>query len=276
MKLGEYFDIESCLLKWFQQCLDRKIPINGPIPREKAEEFGHKLGHEHFKASSGWLTNWKIRNSVVFKQVCGESGAVDVQKCSVWINNLPKLIENYSPDDIFNVDETGLFFKCLSDKTFIFKGQSCSGGKHSKERVTLLLVANMSGTEKLRPLLIDEPSDDNNDEWDQLNLNETFASYVNVDENLEICGEWTENDIISDILDEDNEEEIEDQQIQSTITNKEAKFALETLRKYIEGNEGMEDLFKPLGIKTTSQIHHMKAGFATEPFSHILSFRKQV
>ncbi|KAL4119165.1 hypothetical protein QTP88_012011 [Uroleucon formosanum] len=95
----------------------------------------------------------------------------------------------------------------------------------------------------------DEPSDDNNDEWDQLNLNETLTSYVNVDENLEICGEWTENDIISDILDEDNEEEIEDHQIQSTITNKEAKFALETLRKYIEGNEGMEDLFKPLDDK---------------------------
>ncbi|XP_029341296.1 uncharacterized protein LOC115033230 [Acyrthosiphon pisum] len=63
-----------------------------------------------------------------------------------------------------------------------------------------------------------------------------------------ICGEWTENDIISDTLDEDNEEEIEGQQIQSTITNKEATLALETLRKYIEGNEGMEDLFKPLGI----------------------------
>lgn len=31
-----------------------------------------------------------------------------------------------------------------------------------------------------------------------------------------------------------------------------------------------------LGIKTTSQISHMKAGFATEKFSHILSFRRQV
>ena len=70
------------------------------------------------------------------------------------MNNLPKLIENYSPDGIFNVDETGLFFKCLPEKTFIFKGQSSSGGKHSKERVTLLLGANMSGTEKLRPFLI--------------------------------------------------------------------------------------------------------------------------
>lgn len=31
-----------------------------------------------------------------------------------------------------------------------------------------------------------------------------------------------------------------------------------------------------LGIKTTSQITHMKAGFATEQFSHILSFRRQI
>jgi hypothetical protein len=46
-----------------------------------------------------------------------------------------------------------------------------------------------------------EPSDDNYDEWDQLmkkiNVDETFTSYVNVDENLNICREWTENDIIS-------------------------------------------------------------------------------
>lgn len=50
-----------------------------------------------------------------------------------------KLIENYSPDYVFNVDKTGLFFKCLPEETFMFKGQSCSGGKHCKERVTFLL-----------------------------------------------------------------------------------------------------------------------------------------
>jgi hypothetical protein len=31
-----------------------------------------------------------------------------------------------------------------------------------------------------------------------------------------------------------------------------------------------------IGIKTTTQITHMKAGFATEQFSHILSFRRQI
>jgi len=49
-------------------------------------------------------------------------------------------------------------------------------------------------------------------------------------------------------LDEDNEKEFEDQQIQSTITNNESTLALQTLRKYIEGNEGMEDLTKLLSI----------------------------
>jgi len=34
--------------------------------------------------------------------------------------------------------------------------------------------------------------------------------------------------------------------------------------------------FYEVGIKTISQISHIKSGFATEQFSHILSFRRQV
>lgn len=39
---------------------------------------------------------------------------VDVDKCSGRMNNLPILIVNYSPDDIFNVGETGQFLNCKS------------------------------------------------------------------------------------------------------------------------------------------------------------------
>jgi len=48
------------------------------------------------------------------------------------------------------------------------------------------------------------------------------------------------------IWDSDNKE-AKDPQTQPTITNKEVTFALETFRKYIVDNEGMENLFKPLG-----------------------------
>ncbi|KAJ8884575.1 hypothetical protein PR048_016432 [Dryococelus australis] len=41
----------------------------------------------------------------------------------------------------------------LLNKTFSFKGEKCIGGKRSKERVTILLGANIDGCEKL-PLVI--------------------------------------------------------------------------------------------------------------------------
>lgn len=65
-----------------------------------------------------------------------------------------ELIEGYEPKDIFNIDETGLFFKCMPNKTLTFKGEKCSGRKNSKERVTVLVGANMDGSEKLPLLMI--------------------------------------------------------------------------------------------------------------------------
>lgn len=72
MKLGEYSNVGSCLLKWFHQCLDEKTSINGSILREKAEKYRYKLEREYFKTDSRWLTNWKTRN-MFFKQICDES-----------------------------------------------------------------------------------------------------------------------------------------------------------------------------------------------------------
>lgn len=154
MRMTPYLDIDECLLKWFTQCRDKNIPLNGTILLEKANEYAQKLGHTNFKASSGWLTNWKKRHDVVFRTVCGEKASVDTHCCSNWIKNLPDVLAGYSSNDIFNVDETGLFFKCLPDKTLMLKGKECSGGKYSKERITIMIGSNMSGTEKLKLFVI--------------------------------------------------------------------------------------------------------------------------
>jgi hypothetical protein len=49
---------------------------------------------------------------------------------------LPKIINEYQSKDIFNNDETGLFYNLLSSKTLTYKGDSCHDGKKSKQRVT--------------------------------------------------------------------------------------------------------------------------------------------
>lgn len=41
-------------------------------------------------------------------------------------------------------------------------------------------------------------------------------------------------------------------------------------------NQDKINALHELGIKTTSQISHMKAGFTSEEFSHIFSFRRQI
>ena len=51
-----------------------------------------------------------------------------------WLTtSLPKLLQDYEPKDVFNIDETGLFFRCLPDKTFTFQDEKCSGAKDPRE-----------------------------------------------------------------------------------------------------------------------------------------------
>ena len=58
---------------------------------------------------------------------------------------LPKLLSKYDLKDIFNADEFGLFYQCLPNKTYHFKGQKCSEGKNSKVRLTGMAVGNAVG-----------------------------------------------------------------------------------------------------------------------------------
>ena len=61
----------------------------------------------------------------------------------------------YVPDQIFNADETGLYWKKMPTRTYIAKTQkTCGGFKVSKDRLTLLLCSNASGDRVLKPLLI--------------------------------------------------------------------------------------------------------------------------
>lgn len=103
------------------------MAISGNLLKEKAKEFTSTLSIKNFAASEGWLTNFKKRNGVVFKNVCGENGSVNDAVCLNWHSKLKTLIENCDAWDIFNTDETDLFFKCLPDKTLIFKDEECHG-----------------------------------------------------------------------------------------------------------------------------------------------------
>ncbi|XP_064108053.1 tigger transposable element-derived protein 1-like [Macrobrachium nipponense] len=61
----------------------------------------------------------------------------------------------YTADQVFNVDETGLFWKRMPNHTYLSKEEkSVPGHKDGKGRLTLLFGANASGDLKLKPLLV--------------------------------------------------------------------------------------------------------------------------
>ena len=70
-----------------------------------------------------------------------------------WHQTLSVLLKEYQPYDIYNADETGLFFRLMPDRTLEFKTVDFHGGKQSKERISALVCANMSGTDKV-PLFV--------------------------------------------------------------------------------------------------------------------------
>ncbi|UYV69890.1 SPOPL [Cordylochernes scorpioides] len=61
----------------------------------------------------------------------------------------------YCAHQIFNADETGLFWKKMPTRTYIAKSEkNASGFKAAKDLVTLLLCSNASGDRMLKPLLV--------------------------------------------------------------------------------------------------------------------------
>lgn len=83
-----------------------------------------------------------------------EASDVNNDTTSEWLKQKwPGVRKHYKDEDIFNADETGLFYKMSPNSTLKFKSEKCIGGKLSKERVTFLVCANTTGTER-RDLLV--------------------------------------------------------------------------------------------------------------------------
>lgn len=154
IKTSPYEELENMVKEWFVNTRAANLPVDGKLLREKALHIATRLGIDNFTASNGWIDRFKKRHNIVYNTVCGESRSVDGATVEDWKNRLPSLVQEYEPRNIFNADETGLFYNLLPSKTLSFRGESCHGGKHSKQRLTVLLFTNCDGSEKLPPIVV--------------------------------------------------------------------------------------------------------------------------
>jgi len=153
MKQSTFPDLDKALSEWFRKVRGKNIPVSGPLLQEKALYFAQELGYENFKASNGFVEKFKERQGITGQAVCGEEKSIDPDIVKTWSERLPHICRSYSMKDRFNADETGFMWKATPTQTLNLRGEKCTGGKKSKERVTVLMACNQDGTEKL-PLLV--------------------------------------------------------------------------------------------------------------------------
>lgn len=174
--------MEKMLIVWVEDKNQKNMPLSGQCIRFKAKKIYdfitmsavtttepeedvvenletqlQKKTKDEFSASKGWLDNFKKRFSL--KNIClsGEAASADTEAAKLYPTELKKIIQDggYVDDQIFNADETGLFWKKMPKRTYISKSEKKAPGfKAAKDRLTLLFCGNKSGDLCTKPLLI--------------------------------------------------------------------------------------------------------------------------
>ena len=155
---GDWPELEAALFEWQQRMQKKKATITGDVLKGKARELWDRLpqfdGLDKPRWSSGWLDGFKKRFKIKEYVQHGEAASADINNPEIikQMNDLRELCATYADRDIFNMDETGLFWKLTPNRTLATEARS--GGKKSKDRVTVALTTNGDGTERLEPWII--------------------------------------------------------------------------------------------------------------------------
>ncbi|NXG09592.1 TIGD5 protein, partial [Sakesphorus luctuosus] len=152
MRLANEEEIDRAVYAWFVALRQRGIPLSGPLIQAQAEAFARQIyGPEcTFKASHGWFWRWQKRHGISSQRIYGESGATaEPDRAPAARAEEPPDAGGYGDEQIYNANITGLFWKLLPGGIAAQRRRHCRG-----ERVTVLLAANLTGSHKLKPLVV--------------------------------------------------------------------------------------------------------------------------
>nr|XP_034953219.1 tigger transposable element-derived protein 1-like [Zootoca vivipara] len=154
-------EVEKLLLIWMEATVTEAVIC------EKAKALhtdlvqqqpGTSAESEVFKASRGWFERFKTRSGIHSVVRHGEAASSDVPAAEDFATEFLEVVktQGYLPQQVFNCDETGLFWKRMPKRTFLTQEETkLPGHKPMKDRrLTLLFCANASGDLKIKPMLV--------------------------------------------------------------------------------------------------------------------------
>lgn len=163
LKLAEEFGYEdfTCSNGWITRFKTRNNVTYVKVPKEEPSKTSENLKD----SMADWVQKmWQVYNGDniadgVSTEVSREQSSL---QCSVISDATTDWLETvwldyrgeYSEDDIYNAEEIGLFYDATPDQIQLFNGEKCARGELPENRLTVLVCANMSGTDKRKLLVI--------------------------------------------------------------------------------------------------------------------------
>ena len=131
--------MERLLIIWIDDITDKRIPLSTRNIQEKAKSLYEDLRSkseievlEDFKASAGWFNRFKKRSNLHNIKITGEASSADEIAAISFPKQLADIVnqKGYLAEQIFNVDETALFWKkCHLVASFPRKLNQCQASK---------------------------------------------------------------------------------------------------------------------------------------------------
>ena len=158
-------EMENLLSVWMQDQHQHRVPLSLMLILEKTKSLYEDLKKKHsevskgasFHANHGWFHLFKARTNLHNVKVSGDAVSADTVAARESPATLLEILDEgmYLPKQVFNVDETGLYWKRMPDRSYIRKEEMLMPGYNSaKDRLTLLFGGNASDDMKLKPLLV--------------------------------------------------------------------------------------------------------------------------
>ena len=149
---GHFLELEKAVLKWHREQEAVGISVRGCDLKDASVRLAAQMKISDFHASDGWLFRFRQRHGMFH----GEAGSARQDAVGPFREELNRIInsEGLLLSQVYNFDETALFWRALPTSTQVFgRTTQAKGRKLDKSRISVLVGANADGSHRLPPVV---------------------------------------------------------------------------------------------------------------------------
>ncbi|SJL05224.1 uncharacterized protein ARMOST_08590 [Armillaria ostoyae] len=155
LRQTQHPEITEMMELWVAKAMSDGLLLTGEVLCQKWRSFASLAGvpdDEKLGLSEGWLTSFKNQTGLKRFKRHSEAASANMEDVEAECERIRLICTEYAPEDIYNMDETGLFYGMPPDCGLADKKHSRVKG--SKVCLTYTFTANADGSDKLEPFII--------------------------------------------------------------------------------------------------------------------------